>query len=55
MARAAAISEQQQQHVYAPPAELAAAAHVKSMEQYKAMYKESIDNPEKFFGEMVGL
>jgi len=47
------ISEQDQQHVYPPPTALAAAAHVTSMDQYKAMYAESIDNPEKFFGDLA--
>ena len=53
IAAASAMSEDLQQHVYAPPADLAANAHVKSMEQYQAMYKESIENPEKFFGDMA--
>ncbi len=35
--------------VFPPPAEFSAKAHVKSLEQYEAMYKESIDDPEKFW------
>ena len=50
-AKADAVSEASQQHVYPPPADLAAAAHCKSLDEYKAMYKQSIDDPEKFFGD----
>jgi acetyl-CoA synthetase len=50
---AAEPTEATQQHVYPPPAALAKDAHVKSLDEYKAMYAESIDNPEKFFGEMA--
>mgnify|MGYP000072296579 CR=1 FL=1 len=46
-------TEATQQHVYPPPAELAKNAHVKSLDEYKKMYAESIDNPEKFFGDMA--
>jgi acetyl-CoA synthetase len=35
--------------VFPPPPEFAAAAHIKSLEQYEAMYKESIEDPEKFW------
>ena len=38
----------------APSAEFAAAAHVKSFAQYEAMYRESIENPDKFWGEIAG-
>ena len=50
---AAEPTEATQQQVYPPPAALAKDAHVKSLDEYKAMYAESIDNPEKFFGEMA--
>ena len=52
-AKAAQISEADQKHLYPPPADLAAASHCKSLDEYKAMYKKSIDNPEKFFGDMA--
>jgi len=39
--------------LYQPPAELAANAHVKTFEDYKQMYAESIANPEKFWGEVA--
>lgn len=47
------VSEKEHQLVYPPPADLAATAHCKSLDEYKTMYKESIDNPEKFFGDMA--
>ena len=35
--------------VFAPSPEFSAKAHIKSLEQYEALYKESIENPEKFW------
>ena len=52
-AKAAQVSEAGQKHLYPPPADLAAAAHVKSLDEYKAMYRQSIDDPETFFGNMA--
>ncbi len=37
--------------VFPPPPEFSAQAHVKSLEQYETMYRESIENPEKFWAE----
>ena len=37
--------------VFSPPAEFAAKARIGSMEEYEAMYKRSIDDPEAFWGE----
>lgn len=37
----------------APPADFAANAHVKSMEQYDEMYKRSIEDPEGFWAEVA--
>jgi acetyl-CoA synthetase len=37
--------------VFPPPAEFAAKAHVGSLEQYEAMYRRSIENPEAFWAE----
>lgn len=39
--------------IYPPPAELQAKAHVKSMEEYQAMYKASIEEPEQFWGDLA--
>jgi acetyl-CoA synthetase len=35
--------------VFPPPQEFSAKAHIKSMEQYKALYQQSIDDPESFW------
>ena len=40
--------------VFAPPAEFAAKAHVKSLEQYESMYRSSVEQPEKFWAEAAG-
>src|ERR1035441_10524959 len=37
--------------VFPPPAEFAAKAYVSSLEQYEAMYKQSIADPEAFWAE----
>ena len=36
---------------FPPPSSFSANAHIKSFDQYDQMYRESIDNPEKFWGE----
>ncbi len=40
--------------VFAPPAEFAAGAHIKSMEEYEAMYRYSVEEPEAFWAEAAG-
>ena len=40
--------------IFPPPGELAKSAHIKDMEQYKRMYQESIQDPEKFWGKVAG-
>jgi acetyl-CoA synthetase len=37
--------------VFSPPAEFAAQAHIKSLAEYEAMYRRSIDDPEAFWAE----
>ena len=39
--------------VFKPPKELSEKAWVKSMDQYREMWKESIEEPEKFWGKLV--
>ena len=39
--------------VFPPPAEFAAQAHVKSLEEYEALYRRSIQDPQKFWGEVA--
>lgn len=46
-------SVMEEHRVFAPPPEFSKQAHVKSIEQYKKMYKESLLNPEKFWGEVA--
>jgi acetyl-CoA synthetase len=36
--------------VFPPPAEFAAKAHVKSLEEYEALYQHSVEDPEAFWG-----
>jgi acetyl-CoA synthetase len=47
-------SSLRENRVFAPPAEFAAKAHVKSLEQYEAMYRRSVEQPEAFWGEAAG-
>jgi acetyl-CoA synthetase len=35
--------------VFPPPPEFSAKAHIKSLAEYEALYKQSIDDPEKFW------
>jgi acetyl-CoA synthetase len=39
----------QEQRVFPPPAEFSQRAHIKSMAEYEKIYKESIEDPEKFW------
>lgn len=40
--------------LFTPPTEFAAKAHIKSLEQYEAMYRHSVEQPEEFWGEAAG-
>ncbi|MDO9537745.1 MAG: acetate--CoA ligase [Thermoplasmata archaeon] len=40
-------------NVYKPNESFVAKAHIKSMDEYKTMYKESIENPEAFWGKIA--
>jgi acetyl-CoA synthetase len=44
-------STMQEKRVFPPPPEFSKNAHIKSMDEYKRIYRESIDNPEKFWGD----
>lgn len=44
-------SSLRENRVFAPPAEFAAKAHVKSLEQYEAMYQRSVEDPSLFWAE----
>jgi acetyl-CoA synthetase len=40
--------------VFPPPAEFAAKAHIKSLAEYEAMYRRSVEQPEAFWAEAAG-
>ena len=40
--------------VFPPPAEFSAQAHVKSLEEYEALYREADEDPEAFWGRIAG-
>jgi len=44
-------SSLRENRVFPPPAEFAAKAYVKSLEQYEAMYRHSVEQPEEFWAE----
>jgi acetyl-CoA synthetase len=39
---------------FTPPAAVSSKAHIKSFEQYQQMHRESIENPEQFWGKVAG-
>ncbi len=46
-------SLQTENRVFAPPAEFSANAHVKSMEEYDALHKRSVEDPDTWWGEQA--
>ncbi len=47
-------SSLQENRLFPPPAEFAAKAHVKSLDDYERMYRRSVDDPEAFWAEAAG-
>src|SRR3984885_8070649 len=47
-------SSLRENRLFAPPAEFAAKAHVKSLEEYEVMYRRSVEQPEEFWAEAAG-
>ncbi len=43
----------QEQRKFEPSAEFQKKAHIKSLEEYERLYKESVEQPEKFWGEVA--
>src|SRR5690349_5593020 len=41
----------QENRVFPPPAQFSAQARIKSMDEYQRLYRESIQNPDKFWGD----
>src|SRR5262249_14532210 len=51
----AAIESALQEHrLFPPPAGFVKTAKINSKEQYQTLYRESIDQPEKFWGDVAG-
>ena len=46
-------STMQEHRLFPPKPEFSAKAHIKSREEYDRLYRESIDNPEKFWGRVA--
>src|SRR6478735_1153947 len=42
-----------EKRVFEPRAEFSARAHIKSLREYRRLYKESIDDPEAFWGKVA--
>ncbi len=53
MSEANITSSLQEHRLFAPPADLAARAHIKSRKAYDALYRESIDHPETFWARIA--
>jgi acetyl-CoA synthetase len=47
-------SSLRENRVFAPPADFAAKAHIKSLAQYEEMYRRSVERPEEFWAEAAG-
>jgi acetyl-CoA synthetase len=47
-------SSLRENRVFAPSAEFAAKAHVKSLDEYEAMYRRSVEQPEEFWADAAG-
>src|ERR1700761_2583100 len=48
-ASGAILSSLQETRMFPPPPEFSASAHIKSMDEYRALYRQSMDEPEKFW------
>ncbi len=49
------MSMMDEKRVFEPPEELKKKAYIKSMDEYKKLYKRSVDDPDGFWGEQAGL
>jgi acetyl-CoA synthetase len=47
-------SSLRENRVFTPPAEFVAKAHIQGLEQYEALYRRSVEDPEGFWGEAAG-
>jgi acetyl-CoA synthetase len=46
-------SMMKEERIFYPPKDLAKKAYVKSLAEYEKMYKESVENPDKFWGDLA--
>ncbi|GAG52476.1 unnamed protein product, partial [marine sediment metagenome] len=46
-------SMMEEKRVFNPPEELSKKAYIKSLDEYKEIYKRSVDDPEGFWSEMA--
>jgi acetyl-CoA synthetase len=53
MAETGIESSYQEKRLFPPPAEFSKQAHIKSMEEYQRLYRQSIDHPEQFWGDVA--
>jgi hypothetical protein len=45
----------EEKRLFPPPPEFKQSAHIKGMEEYTALYKESVEDPEGFWDRMAGI
>jgi acetyl-CoA synthetase len=45
----------EEKRLFPPPQEFKESAHIKGMEEYTALYKESVEDPEGFWDRMAGI
>jgi acetyl-CoA synthetase len=49
------MSMMDEKRVFEPSEEIKKKAYIKTMDEYRKLYKESVDNPDKFWGEQANL
>ncbi len=54
MSSQAIESAQQENRIFPPPAQFTQQAHIKSMDEYQKLWRESIDQPDQFWGRAAG-
>jgi len=49
------VSMMHEERIFAPSKQVSDRAHIKSMDEYRALYQESLDDPEGFWGRWMIL
>ncbi|MEW5936635.1 MAG: acetate--CoA ligase [Candidatus Thermoplasmatota archaeon] len=49
------VEHSSQERLFPPPAQIAQSAHIKGMSEYSRVYRESIEDPEGFWGEQAAI